>query len=341
MRLKVDQLTASLKQGLKAVYLISGDEPLQLGEAADEIRQAAKKAGFLREVISIETGHEWPLLQQQSESLSIFSEQKLIDLRVNSGKLGVEGSKALQLFCQKPSEDTILLISMDKLDASAQKSHWFQDVDKRGVIVQVWPIQAAEMQDWLMRRAARKGMRLEPEAVKMLVTRLEGNLLAAAQEIEKLYVLHGSDRIDKQDIDDQVAISARYDVFKLSEAILQGKLARSLKILDSLRSDQVAAPVVLWAISREIRLLMALRGSAQHASIYKKTHAPERHKALLESALSRLKMADLQSALQLCADTDLQIKGEMPGDCWETLLSICCLLSKSNTFANYPGMSSH
>ena len=335
MRLKPDQITASLKQGLKAVYLISGDEPLQLAEATDEIRQAAKSAGFLREVISIETGHEWPLLQQQSESLSIFSEQKLIDLRINSGKLGVEGSKALQLFCQKPSADTILLISMDKLDASAQKSQWFQDVDKLGVIIQVWPVQANEMQDWLMRRATRKGMRLEPEAVKMLVARLEGNLLAAAQEIEKLYVLHGSERIDKQAIDDQVAISARYDVFKLSEAVLQGKLSRSLKVLDSLRADQLAAPVVLWALSREIRILMALKGASQHAAIYKKYHTLERQKPMLELALNRLKLADLQEILKLCAEADLQIKGEAPGDCWETLLRICSVFCEPNAFAKY------
>ena len=341
MRLKPDQLAASLKQGLKAVYLISGDEPLQLGEAADEIRQAAKNAGFLREVISIETGHEWPLLQQHSESLSIFSNQKLIDLRINSGKLGVEGSKALQAFCQQPSEDTILLISMDKLDANAQKSQWFQVLDKLGVIIQVWPVQAAEMQDWLMRRAARKGMRLESEALKMLVARLEGNLLAAAQEIEKLYVLHGPNSINKHQIDDQVALSARYDVFKLSEALLQGKLKRALKILDSLRADQIAAPVVLWALSRDVRLLMALRGSDQPMAVYKKYHTPERQKALLESALSRLKMADLQGILSLCADADLQIKGEASGDCWETLLSICCLFSEPSSFAKYSIMSGH
>ena len=228
---------------------------------------------------------------------------------------------------------------MDKLDASAQKSQWFQALDKLGVVIQVWPVQAAEMHDWLMRRASRKGMRLEPEAVKMLVARLEGNLLAAAQEIEKLYVLHGSSRIDKAQIDDQVALSARYDVFKLSEALLQGKLGRSLKILDALRADQVAAPVVLWALSREIRILMALRGSGQHAAVYKKYHTLDRQKPLLEAALSRLKLADLQSILKLCAETDLQIKGELPGDYWETLLSICCLFSEPSLFAKYSVMS--
>ena len=341
MRLKPDQLAASLKQGLKPVYLISGDEPLQLGEAADEIRLAAKNAGFLREVISIETGHEWPILQQESESLSIFADKKLIDLRINAGKMGVEGSKALQAFCQKPAEDTILLISMDKLDTNAQKSQWFQVLEKTAVIIQVWPVQAAEMQDWLLRRASRKGMRLDPEAVKVLVSRLEGNLLAAAQEIEKLYVLHGSNNIEKHHVDEQVGLSARYDVFKLTEALLQGKLSRSLKILESLRADQVAAPVVLWALSREIRLLIALRGSGQHAAVYKKYHTPDRQKPWLESALSRLKMADLQANLKLCAEADLQIKGEAPGDCWETILSICCVLCEPNSFATFSVMSSH
>lgn len=333
MRLKLDQLAAALQKQLVPVYLISGDEPLQLGEAADDIRRMVASAGYTtREVIAIETGNEWPQLSLEAESLSIFSDKKLIDLRLPSGKPGVDGSKALGSYCQKLPEDTILLITAGKLDSAAQKSQWFQKIDNCGMVVQVWPLQGPDLLQWLQRRAERKGMLIESDALKSLALRVEGNLLAAAQEIEKLYILHGSQRVNKAMVEDDVADSARFDVFKLMDALLAGKLNRAVKILGGLRAEGIAAPVVLWAISREARTLLSIktelkRGGHQDA-LYKKHLIWDKRKQLVQEAMQRLQSLELQNILGKCAKADAQIKGQLAGDEWEALFSICVLFAK-------------
>lgn len=328
MRLKADQLESALQKNLKPVYLISGDEPLQLGEAADIVRNAARQAGFgVREVIAIETGNEWSQLSAEAESLSIFADQKLIDLRLPSGKPGQEGSKILQSYCKNPPDDTLLLISAGKIDSSAQKSQWLQAIDAMGVVVQVWPLQGADLQSWLQRRAERKGMHLDNDAARSLAIRIEGNLPAAAQEIEKLFILHGPTRLSRAQIEDAVADSARFDVFKLMDSLLAGKLNRSIKILQGLRADGTAAPVVLWAISRELRSLHQLKFAKQHGDslepIFKKLLVWDQRKQLFHDALNRLGDRQLQDLLSRSAQADRQIKGQMAGDEWESLLTIC------------------
>lgn len=338
MRLKVDQLAAALKKSLLPVYVVTGDEPLQTGEAADEIRLAAKQAGYTtREVIAIDTGNEWPQLSTEADSLSIFADKKLIDLRLPSGKAGLDGSKTLIAYCQNLPAETILLISAAKFDSSAQKSQWFQALDAVGAIIQVWPLQGSDLLAWLQRRAAKKAMSFDDDAVKSLAARIEGNLLAAAQEIEKLYILHGASRISKAMIEDQVADSSRFDVFKLTDALLQGKLNRAVKILHGLKAEGIAAPVVLWAMSREARALInigqALKQGGHQEAVYKKHQIFEQRKPLIHEALKRLKAAELQAILRLCATTDQQIKGQLAGDSWESLFNLCCL------FTNTPMLS--
>jgi len=328
MRLKADQLDSALQKNLKPVYLISGDEPLQVGEAADAVRAAARRAGFsVREVIVIETGNEWPQFSAEADSLSIFADQKLIDLRLPSGKPGQEGSKLLQHYCKNPPDDTLLLITAGKLESSAQKSQWLQAIDNLGVVIQIWPLQGAELQNWLQRRAERKGMHLDNEAARSLVGRIEGNLLAAAQEIEKLFILHGPARLDKTMIEAAVADSSRFDVFKLIDSLLAGKLNRSVKILHSLQADGTAAPVVLWAISREIRSLYQMKTAVKFGenleALYKKLQVWEQRKPLVQDALRRVGERQLQDLLASCAKADQQIKGQLAGDEWESLFGIC------------------
>lgn len=336
MRLKVEQLAAALKKSLLPVYVVTGDEPLQTGEAADEIRLAVKQAGYsIREVITIDTGNEWPQLSTEADSLSIFADKKLIDLRLPSGKAGLDGSKTLITYCQKLPADTILLISAAKFDMSVQKSQWFQALDAVGAIIQVWPLQGSDLLAWLQRRAAKKAMSFDDEAVKSLAARIEGNLLAAAQEIEKLYILHGASRISKAMIEDQVADSSRFDVFKLTDALLQGKLNRAVKILNGLQAEGIAAPVILWAMSREARTLInisqALKQAGHHEAVYKKHQVFEQRKPLIHQALNRLNASDLQAILRLCATTDQQIKGQLAGDSWESLFGLCCLFTNTPT----------
>jgi DNA polymerase-3 subunit delta len=328
MRLKLEQLDASLKKVLAPVYLVSGDEPLQLGEAADDIRQAAKQAGYTtREVIAIENGSEWHQLTAEAESLSIFSDKKLIDLRLPSAKPGAEGSKILAAYCRNLPDDTVLLITAGKLESAAQKAQWFLALDNVGVIVQVWPLQGVELLQWLQRRGERRGMRFDVDAVKSLASRIEGNLLAAAQEIEKLYILHGQTRVTKAMIEDEVADSARFDVFKLIDALLLGKLNRAVKILNGLKAEGVAPPVVLWAVNREIRALFSIKAElkqgGQQDAVFKKYQVWDKRKQAVQEALHRLKTQDLQEILQLGAVADQQIKGQIAGDAWESLFEVC------------------
>ncbi|MDD2762276.1 MAG: DNA polymerase III subunit delta [Methylomonas sp.] len=338
MRLKPEQLDGALQKTLQPVYLICGDEPLQQGEAADAVRSAARSDDYsVREVISIDQGNEWPQLALEADSLSIFAERKLIDLRLPSGKPGIDGGKALLAYCQHLPADTILLITAGKLDTASQKTQWFQAVDNAGVVVQVWPLQGQDLLNWLQRRAERKGMRFDPDAVRSLASRIEGNLLAAAQEIEKLFILHGAVKIDKALVEAAVADSARFDVFQLTDALLAGKFNRAVKILNGLKAEGVAAPVVLWALSREARSLSnvksELKRGVQQEAVFKKHHIWDKRKQLVQDALRRLSDRHIQTLMLLNAKADKQIKGQMAGDGWDTLFEICLLYCRPDLAA--------
>lgn len=338
MRLRPEQLSTALQKSLAPVYFISGDEPLQLGETADEIRSAAKKAGFsVREVLSVESGFEWNALRQEAGSFSIFAEQKIIDLRIPSGKPGTEGAKALVEYCDLLPADTVLLISAGKLPGSAQKSRWFQALEKVGVVIQVWPLQGFELLQWLQRRSQKKGMQVDAQALKLLASRIEGNLLAAAQEIEKLYILHGSHPISRQAVENLVADSARFDVFKLLDSLLLGQNNRAIRILHGLKAEGVAAPVVLWALSREARNLfnikIELNQGGNKQSVLKKYQIWDKRKQMVNTALNRLKHTDIEEIILLCAKADRQIKGQLQGDCWESLFSITQLFCSASLMA--------
>lgn len=328
MRFKPEQLDDALRKSLQPVYLITGDEPLQVGEAADAVRAAARRADYtVREVIGIDQGNEWPQLAEEADSLSIFADKKLIDLRLPSAKPGNEGGKALLAYCQRLPADTLLLITAGKIDAAAQKAQWFQAIDHVGAVVQVWPLQGQDLLNWLQRRAERKGMRLEPDAVKTLAGRIEGNLLAAAQEIEKLFILHGQATINKAAIDAAVADSSRFDVFKLTDALLAGKRNRAVKVLNGLKAEGVAAPVVLWALSREARGLFNLQSELKQGghqdAVFKHHQIWDKRKPLMQDALRRLSIGNIESLLHAGAKADAQAKGQASGDEWETLFQIC------------------
>ncbi|MCK5121822.1 MAG: DNA polymerase III subunit delta [Methylococcales bacterium] len=331
MRLKHEQLDGALKK-LAAVYLISGDEPLQSGEAADAIRKAAKQAGYnTREVFSVETGFEWNELLVAANSLSIFADKKLIDLRLPSGKPGTEGSKVLSEYCQRLPEDTLLLITAPKLTAATLKSKWCQSIDKAGVIIQIWPLDGADLVQWLQRRAQKRGLQIALDGIRVLASRIEGNLLAASQEIEKLYILYGESAISKQAVEDVVADSARFDVFKLTDCVLAGRVSRAIKILNGLKAEGIAAPVVVWALAREARLLIniqsALKQGQNKELVFKNNRLWDKRKQLVNTALSRIKKQQLQQVLLLSSKADRQIKGQEKGDYWETLVSICLLFN--------------
>lgn len=328
MRLKVEQLEPALEKSLAPVYLIAGDEPLQLGEAADAVRIAARKSGFaVREVISIDSGNEWPSFAAESESLSIFSDKKLIDLRLPSGKPGAEGGKLLVAFCQSPPPDTVLLMTACKIEKASQKSQWFQAIEQTGVVVQVWPLQGSELEQWVRRRAGRRGLSMDPDAIKSLVARIEGNLLAASQEIEKLYILQGSNRITRAMIEADVADSARFDVYALGDELLAGRLRRVLKILRHLKAEGIAPPVIVWSIAKDLRTLIQLQSELRQGmpqeTAFRKHAVWENRKPLFQDALKRLRVGHSLALLETTATIDRQIKGQASGDVWEALFDLC------------------
>ncbi len=339
MRLKPDQLESALKKNLSAIYFISGDEPLQLGETADAIRLTAKNNGYTaREIHSVDTGFEWNELTESANSFSIFADKKLIDLRMASAKPGIEGAKVLTHYCQHLPEDTLLLITSPKLEKTALKSKWFQAIDQVGVIIQVWPLEGMDLIQWLQRRSQKRGLQIKQDGIKALASRVEGNLLAASQEIEKLYILHGTVELSKQAVEEAVADNARFDVFKLTDSILSGRANRTIKILSGLKAENVPAPVVLWALTREIRQLIKIKTGINQGQnkemVFKTMRVWDKQKQLINAALSRMEMDDFQYALTLSSKADRQIKGREANDCWETLVTLCLLFCTETTIKN-------
>lgn len=341
MRLKPEQTEPHLLQHLAPVYLISGDEPQQLGEMADAVRAAARKAGFVtREIFSADAGFEWNALTVAAASLSIFSDKKIIDLRLATATPGPDGSKALIAYCQRPPEDSVLLVSTGKLSPDALKSRWFQAVDRVGVVIQVWPLEGQELIRFLQHKLQRRGLHAKIDGVKLLAARIEGNLLAAVQEIEKLYVLYGAGSLSSRQIDDAVADSSRYDVFKLVDSVLTANMNRIFKIMSVLRAEGIAAPIVLWALTREARTLIkikqALALGKSRDIVYRNHQIWDKRQQLIANVLNRLELNELSRILVLSAKADRQIKGQEQGDAWETLLNIC-LAFASVRAAGIPG----
>ena len=270
-------------------------------------------------------------MAESAHSLSIFADKKIIDLRLSAGTPGVEGAKALVAYCERPPEDTLLLITAAKTAGASLKARWFQALDKTGCIIQVWPLDGQNLMRWLQQRMQRRGLHAEQEGIRLLASRIEGNLLAAAQEIEKLYVLYGSGQLNNQQIFDVVADSSRFDVFKFMDSVLAGRASRILKILSGLKAEGVATPVVLWAVTREarslIRIKSALSSGQNKALVFKNNQIWAQRQQLVNDALTRLDESELNNILNISATADRQIKGQQQGDAWETLLAICLLFS--------------
>lgn len=321
-----------MSKKLAPVYLVSGDEPQQIAEATDAIRKAAQQAGYLeREIFSQDTGFVWNELPAAAYAMSLFADKKVIDLRLPAGSPGTEGAKVLTAYCERLPEDTLLLITTGKLAAASLKTRWFQALENAGVFVQVWPLEGEDLHRWLQLRLQQRGMTTDHEGVKLLAARIEGNLLAAAQEIEKLFILYGAGHLTPAQIVDAVADSSRYDVFKLADSLLAGHPGRIAKILASLRDEDIAAPVILWAITREARTLCKIKqdlmSGKNRESALQAQQIWDKRKSLVVHALERLNESRLHRILVLSAKADREIKGQQPGDPWQTLMQICLLFT--------------
>jgi DNA polymerase-3 subunit delta len=336
MRIKPEELANALQKNLASVYLLSGDEPLQILELSDAIRQAAKRAGFSeRDIFSTDSGFDWSDISNAASSLSIFGDKKVLDLRVPNANFGTEGAKTLTTYCKYLPADTILLITCGKLKKDSLKTPWFEAIDKVGITIQVHPLEGEELLQWLKNRLKQRGMSTDNEGIQLLSTRIEGNLLAAAQEIEKLYVLYGGGILTVEQIFDVVADSSRYDAFKLIDTVHATNINRIFKLLDGLQAESIAAPSVLGALNHEartiIKIKLALSSGQSKYNVFREHKIWGKRTSLMEKALKRLSHNQLFEILSLSAKADRQAKGQEFGDAWETILAVCLLFTAQNT----------
>lgn len=338
MQLKPEQLETRLRKQLDPVYFISGDEPLRVLEAADAVRAAAQAQGYSeREVMTVQAGFDWEELAASAGSLSLFAERRLIDLRLPTGKPGDAGARLLRAWAERPPEDTLLLVTAGKLEPAARKGKWLQALDAAGVVIQVWPLKLQEFHAWVQARMRRRGLEPTREAVALLADRVEGNLLACVQEIDKLYLLRGGGPVTAEAVLDLVADSARYDVYGLVDSALAGQVARSVRMLRGLEAEGSPAPVVLWALSREIRQLAAMAagvaGGRAIRGVLDEYRVWDSRKPLLGKALQRLPVARCNQLLRQCAFTDRVCKGQAAGNAWVELLQLTLQLAGQRILA--------
>jgi DNA polymerase III subunit delta len=350
MQLRLDALEPHLAKGpagLAGLYVVYGDEHLLAQEACDRIRAAARAAGFTdRSVFTVERGFDWSSLLGASQSMSLFGDRQLVELRIPSGKPGKEGADALKTLAASAkggaNADVLTLVTLPRLDAATQKSAWFTALSESGVALKVDPVERVQLPNWIGQRLAQQGQRVAPgedgkRALQFVAERVEGNLLAAHQEIQKLGLLYPQGVLSFEQIHDAVLNVARYDVFKLNEAMLTGDVGRLARMLDGLQGEGEASVLVLWAVVEEIRTLLRIkRGVAAGkplAMLLRENRVWGPRERLIGPALARLTDAALERALTLAARLDRQVKGlsaqargewrnALPPDAWDGLFEL-------------------
>ena len=326
MRLRPEQLAAHLRKTLAPLYLVYGEEMLLAREAADAIRATARERGHAeRECLTVESGFDWNTLRQLAASPSLFASRRLLELRMGDAKPGDAGARALSEYAVRPAGDAVLLITAGKLDWTTQKSRWFAALDEVGVTVPAPPVEARQLPAWIERRLRERGLNPEADAVALLSERVEGNLLAAAQEVEKLALLAGDGPLTTEVVLAAVGDSARYSIYDFVDAGLLGQPERVARILSGLRGEGVEPVLVNWALHREVRVLAALafaRGQRQSMEPVFAAHKVwDKRKPPLLQALRRLSPSDCRRLLDACARTDRLIKGVETGSPWDFLLA--------------------
>ncbi|TNE79001.1 MAG: DNA polymerase III subunit delta [Gammaproteobacteria bacterium] len=335
MRLRTEQLAEHLSQGkLAPVYLISGDEPLLSQEAADNIRNTARDQGFSdRELLHADPGFDWNTVLTEASSLSLFASKKIIELRIANGKPGDKGSKVLQEYCATPSPDNLLLIITPKLESAATRSKWVKSIETCGAFVQVWPVPQAQLPSWIGKRLQQAGIQASRQAVDILADRVEGNLLAAVQEIEKLKLLLPEGEVDATTMSTVVADSARFNVFALVDRALEGDAQGASRNLRGLRDEGTDATVILWALSRELRTLIKAREALDQGDhmdwVLKNLGVWEKRKRLIKMALKRLPISQLKQMLYLAGGIDRAIKGMRTASPWDDLSTLTLMFCGS------------
>ena len=327
MRIDSEQLAQHLSRGLKSLYVVYGEELLLALEAADRIRAKALEQGFdERRVLIAESGFDWGELAMVSNSMSLFAPKRLLELRIPSGKPGKDGSEALQQLAGSLPQDTVTLITLPGVDRQSQKTKWFEALDSAGVAVQAAAIKRDRLGQWLAVRLALQDQQADSQTIEFLIDRVEGNLMAAHQEVQKLALLFPAGSLPFDDVKNAVVDVARFNVFDIGATLLNSDRAHFVRMLDGLQAEGAAAPLVLWAIAEETRAMARVKAAMARghplAQALRDARVWGPRQDLMPAALRRRTQAQLVAALRRAAEIDRMIKGLASGDVWDALLQL-------------------
>lgn len=332
MNLRPENLEAHLAQALSALYVVHGDEPLIALECGDAVRAAARRAGIEeRETFVVEQHFKWDALLAANASLGLFGTRRLVDLRIPSGKPGVDGAKALEAYASDPNPDNVTLVTLPRLDKAAQASAWFTALCERAVVVAVQPVERDALPRWIAERLARQGQHASPDTLAFLADLCEGNLLAARQELEKLALLLPEGRLDQDAVEAAVADVARYDVFAASEAWLRGDAARAVRVLTALQAEGDGPQLALWALGEDLHAIAAvqamMRDGVPMAGALRNARAWGKRQAAMERAAARVPPSAISPLLRALARLDELSKGLGAGNAWDELRTLALALA--------------
>jgi DNA polymerase-3 subunit delta len=335
MRISTEQLAQHLTRELKPLYTLFGAEPLLALEAGDRIRSKARAEGYTeREILTVDSGFKWGQLALAGGSQSLFASRKLLELRIPTGKPGSEGSDALQAYCQALPPDTVTLVQLPEVDWRGQKSGWFEALDRAGAVVEAKIVPRKALPQWIAGRLKAQDQDADAETLDFIADRVEGNLMAAYQEVQKLALLFPAGRIAFEQARDAVLDVARYDVFNLGEALLEGDPLHLARMLDGLRGEGAAPPLVLWAMCEEVRaigkIITGTSAGKPLSMLWREAKvwgAP--HQGLMQQNIKRFSLAQVAEALRHAAAIDRMIKGLSKGDVWDELLQLALRFARS------------
>ncbi len=341
MKLNYPQLSSHLTKNIAPIYIISGDEILLVQEAIALIRSYARKTGYTERVsLTIDAGADWEkIFHTQAHSLSLFATKRIVELHLAGTKPNAAANKILQTLATKSLTDTLLIISTNKLDAKISATSWYKALEKNGVAVQVWPITPDQLPAWILQRAKSLGLNMALDAAKLLSERVEGNLLAASQEIEKLGLLQPTGMITSETIDQAVSDNARFDIFALVECAVSGNSKRSLHMLTNLQAEDAEPILVLWALSREIRMLAEISQQTKQGvllgSLFTKFRIWEKRQPGIRRFLQQHTLQECWALLSHAAKIDRILKGASPGNVWDELQQLTLQMTRGATCPNY------
>ncbi|MCG8672924.1 MAG: DNA polymerase III subunit delta [Pseudomonadales bacterium] len=342
MKLRANQLQSHFNgQQWMPLYIISGDEPLLTQEACDLVRQAARNKGFTeREVFQVETGFDWSDLLESANSMSLFGDRKLMELRFPKAKIDDKGKKALTAYMENPSPDNLLLIIFPKLEKRFTSTQWFKTLETQSALCQIWPIDEKQLPQWIRQRLTQAGYQPTNGAVELLAERVQGNLLAASQEVEKLTLFIEPGPIDEATIESCVSDHARYNIFDLVDQAVQGNLSQALKMLNFLKASGSEPTLVLWALAKELRTLESISYQVENgtppAKAFRDNRVWDSRKPVLQKALGKLRSQDFQRGLNIASQADYSIKGLSQSNPWNHFEDILLTLAKKPVLGQLP-----